>query len=623
MLKVQIPMSLKLALWSVPLALVFFIPSVSDSFNLTKLLLLLVFAASSLILLVFERGKAWNSLSIKQTSGLALVLYFMFAISIVISGWAGTPNPVRFFWGYPGRANGILYYLSILTICLIVLLLWRNQNLDYFLKLIRYGFFGLILYSTVQYLNLDPMPWSNPYNRIIGTLGNPNFSASALAVSGVYFLALAYIEYKKQKNVNHVKMFLNLTLGLLAGFLAWKTESLQGLVVFLTGIVLLTLRHLLLFIRPYLLKFFIGLSAASSALFVLVSFLGLGPLGSQLQQYTLTLRSMYGGIGFKAMLSQPITGYGVDSYLIAFRELRTPNFVNTYGTRLLTDNAHSTPFQIGASFGFIPFILYLCIVFLVLFKIFKILKITKSERDLQIEVIAVLWLLLLCQSLLSIEQIGLGVMQWVLGAILLSYRAKPEGQQQALKLRTGNSSIPSGKVIGGEIGVLLLVILAIPTIFLIRQDSAWRSLVALEVQGETDKTFVQGQLEKMGSFILSEPDKLGPLLQKLNDAGLRDQIEPLVIESLKVNPKDYLANEYFSQVLRNKGDSVGELKQLNAMTSLDPWNSLLWLRIGEVNESLGNKELAKQALARVLQVDKSVEMKTKVDTILEKINLDE
>ena len=99
--------------------------------------------------------------------------------------------------------------------------------------------------------------------------------------------------------------------------------------------------------------------------------------------------------------------------------------------------------------------------------------------------------------------------------------------------------------------MLLLVILAIPTIFLIRQDSAWRSLVALEVQGESDKTFVQGQLEKMGSFILSEPDKLGPLLQKLNDAGLRDQIEPLVIESLKVNPKDYLANEYFSQVLRN------------------------------------------------------------------------
>ena len=59
------------------------------------------------------------------------------------------------------------------------------------------------------------------------------------------------------------------------------------------------------------------------------------------------------------------------------------------------------------------------------------------------------------------------------------------------------------------------------------------------------------------------------------------------------------------------------------MTSLDPWNSLLWLRIGEVNESLGNKELAKQALARVLQVDKSVEMKTKVDNILEKISLDE
>ena len=132
------PTSLKLALWSVPLVLVFFIPSVSDSFNLTKLLLLLVFAASALILLIFERGRARNSLSIKQTSGISLALYSIFILTITIVGWIGTENPIRFFWGTPGRANGILYYLSVVVICIVILIGWRNLHLDYFLRILSH-----------------------------------------------------------------------------------------------------------------------------------------------------------------------------------------------------------------------------------------------------------------------------------------------------------------------------------------------------------------------------------------------------------------------------------------------------------------------------------------------------
>ena len=623
MLKVQIPSSLKLALWSVPLTLVFFIPSVSDSFNLTKLLLLLVFAASALILLIFERGRARNSISIKQSPGIALALYSMFVLTIAISGWIGTENPIRFFWGTPGRANGILYYLSIIVICVVILIGWRNIHLDYFLRVFSYGFLAVIGYSLIQFVGLDPVQWSNPYNRILGTLGNPNFSASALGIIGAYFSARFILDRRVGGKLFNSSALVNLALALLSGFLAWSTESLQGPVVFIVGISILILRELLSRIRVGLLKVAIMAFALSLTFAISISMAGLGPLASQLQQYTLTLRSIYASIGLKAMLSQPLTGYGVDSYLIAFREFRTLDFVNTYGTGTLTNNAHSTPFQIGAVFGLAPFILYLALILLVLYKVFIIFKKNGLERDKKIEIVAILWLLTLFQSLLSIEQIGLGVIYWILGAILLAHRTENHEEAKLSRPNQVARSKQAGRVIGGEIGVLLLVFLAIPTTFFLRQDAAWRSVAALQIQGESDKTFVQGQMEKMGSFILSEPEKLGPLLQKLYDSGLREQIEPLVIECFRVNPKDYLANELMSQLLRDRGDSVGELKQLNAMTSLDPWNSLLWLRMGEVNESLGNKELAKQALARVLQIDKSVEMKTKVDTILEKINLDE
>jgi hypothetical protein len=40
-------------------------------------------------------------------------------------------------------------------------------------------------YGVLQHLGKDPIKWNNPYNAVIGTLGNPDFAAAVMAILAV------------------------------------------------------------------------------------------------------------------------------------------------------------------------------------------------------------------------------------------------------------------------------------------------------------------------------------------------------------------------------------------------------------------------------------------------------
>ena len=102
---------------------------------------------------------------------------------------------VKYFaiFGETQRRNGFLSYLALSVIMLGASFFIRVYNIK---KLYTVSFFvGVIsvTYAMMQTTGNDFVKWNNPYNAIIGTMGNPNFAAAVMAIIGVMTFASLFI----------------------------------------------------------------------------------------------------------------------------------------------------------------------------------------------------------------------------------------------------------------------------------------------------------------------------------------------------------------------------------------------------------------------------------------------
>ena len=536
----------KYAVLSIPATILLIIPAFSDPINLPKLLGLLAFSIVSTSLFFGLRKFTQFKQSDSRQARIAFLLYFLIAVSMVVTGLSNNGNYIRALFGTTGRNNGLIYYSSAILLALILLrLVIRELEINYLYKVMQYTSIIFGFYCALQFLNLDPIGWTNPYSRVIGTLGNPNFSASALAIFAVFWL---YLSFRGSSKGNSQRAF-SFSIALLLAFLSWSTESLQGLVVIATGVALIAFIALRekypSRVIPYL--FFLG--GGLCLLFAFTSFLGLGPLGSQLEQYTLKLRGYYAYFGLLGMLNSPWNGVGVDNYIAAFRAFRTEEFITQYGISLTTNNAHSTPAHIGATFGIIVFFLYCALHVWVLLKALKILN-SRDSSIIYLKGVALIWTLTLSQSLLSIEIIGLGVMNWLLGAILLSTsqlsKVEPISSGKISEPRKVNRPLPAWV---GSLTIASFVLGAIPAAVISIEDKAFLNISRFQVENEEGKNLIKENFNKLGSLTLLESTNVVKIVNNLYQAGLSAEVEEILTMLYELDSKDpftlnMLANFY-------------------------------------------------------------------------------
>lgn len=589
----------KITVWTIPSTLLIILPGFTDPINLPKLIVLWTIAFTSVSLFVLLR-KYRLPLIINGNLRIFLLLYLLLMFSMSLFGFLGSDNSVRAFFGAPGRNNGLIYYLSIISISLLVLMSSVGRNeLAYLRKVILWTSVIFGFYCTLQFLNADPIGWSNPYNRIIGTLGNPNFSSSALATFSIFWLYEGLRKYRVSAKIG----FSYVVTALYFAFLAWATQALQGLVIVSVGVIIVTY----VFLRekwpnkilPWITIFCVG----SAMLFMFVSFIGLGPLGSALEQYTLKLRSVYASIGLKAMFDSPFYGVGVDNYNSAFRLYRTPEFVSQYGVGLNADNAHSTPAQIGATFGLLVFVLYIVLHSVVAIRALRIIN-SRDNGLIFEKSIAILWILIFAQSLLSIEVIGLGVLNWFLGAVMLSLtyldgnsitnkdgkKNKGPGHRQSLPLWAGAATIG------------LFCISLSPVALLAREDSAYKNIFALTMQNPSDKDWVRLQYGKLTPLTLLEPMKVSRILENMFNSDMNEEIKDVIFQVYEANPRDVAANELMATYYRNNGQVESELKVREGLSKLDPVNYQLELNLAKIYADQGQKLKLQNSVSKILSI---------------------
>lgn len=593
----------RIAIWSIPLTILVIAPSWVDPVNFPKLLILVMSAIPSLALYISLR-KHLKKQNVANEKSYFWILYLLLAIAMIFFGSLGSVNVFRNLFGTTGRNNGLIYYLAAISVAIVILLTKiSSKELRYVEKVIAFTALVFGTYCALQYLNLDPIEWSNPFNRVIGTLGNPNFSSATLGIFAVFWLGLVSLN---ESNSRKIKISFSILFGIFS-YLAWCTESLQGIIVILVGVFLILYVTVINYFKTaFLVRLIqIGIVLILSVLFL--SFLGLGPLGTHLEQYTLRLRANYALFGIKAMINSPLSGVGVDNYNVAFRLYRTPEFIAQYGVDLNSDNAHSTPVQIGASFGLIVFMLYVFLQLVILARAAKTIS-SKNPETGSLKLISILWILVFIQSLISIEIIGLGVLNWTLGALILSGHNWYETSINMAAKRTSdtakNLQFPAWAGAATILSSLCTFLLLLP---ITREDAIFKDILTLQIQNESDRSWLSEQYLRLTSITLADPIKVARMLNNMERAGMDKEIHELIVNNYNVNKTSFYANSMLANYYNKEGAFEEEQNVRLEIRNLDPLNFKLELVLAELYAKQKNFVKLEESVSRIISIAPSSE----------------
>jgi hypothetical protein len=585
----------KYAVYSIPATILIFAPGLTDPINVPKLMALVPFVITTIVL--FFALKKYRSVKTLSTEGNSvLMVYSALIISMLFSGFLGSENYIRVLFGATGRNNGLIYYLGATLIAIVLLrLIIEAKEIIFLEKVLIWTSIPFAIYCGLQFVNLDPVGWDNPLGRVMGTLGNPNFASSALASFAIFWV---YLFFRSTSQKLSLRMaFLLPALSML--ILSWSTDSIQGLLVFALGVGLI----LFMSVRekysnaliPYV--FFFGGGLLLVILFA--SFIGVGPLGSSLEQYTLKLRGWYASFGIKAMLDSPLTGVGVDNYISAFRTFKSEDFVSQYGLTLSSNNAHSTPAQVGASFGLVVFLLYSLIHIWILIRALRIIS-SRDTSQVYLKGISLIWILIFAQSLLSIEIIGLGIMNWVIGATIISATTNStlsySEDSKSIRKMQRNRSLPAWV---GSVTIASLLMGAIPVIAITREDRAFQNVSSIQVSGEESKTFVGEEFAKLTKLTLYYPEKVDRIVGNLFQSDRRSEVESVIANLYEVESKDAYSADLLATYYKNTNQYSREILVRKEIRALDPWNMKLEIALGKAYAAVGDNDGVEESIGRI------------------------
>jgi hypothetical protein len=504
---------------------------------------------------------------------------------------------VRSISGYPGRANGLITFASIFILTWIcastVLPEGFYQRLKNSVMTIFVMFSG---YSLLQLFNLDPVPWNNPYNRIIGTLGNPNFSGAFLGVAAAVVLMSAF--GSKGKNRWLQLIFSALLLGL-----AIATGSLQAFGIFVIGVAIQVLVFAYQHLRS---KMFVALSMTMGFLATLtfLGFLGFGPLGQALVQGTLRLRLEYWRVGLEAAYNFPITGMGPDSYVEGFRLFRSADFVGEFSHLVIADSAHNVLINFMANFGIPAFLGLFVIVIWITVNSIKVLF-RANTAEIIVKMLAMSWILLLIQSLFSLEQIGLNVFQWCCGALLLNKQIY--SMDMPAKLGGGpsqKSRVSPLESLRTEIALLSIVFAMIASWGFMRQEIALQKMASSAEGTRFAEQDIEARLEVFNSYAKDEIRRAIYIADFLIRIQRYDQAQSLLEELIKKDVDAYEALEQLALLARFKENPALEIQYRKKIERIDPMNYENMLSIAKASSELGDVREARRYSRKATRISR-------------------
>ena len=524
---------------------------------------------------------------------ISVSLYALFGLA---SFFLNNGPLVRELWGTFGRNNGLFSFLSFTVLILCGYLMGSNSvELPRLLATIQIMTGVAGIYGLLQMAYLDPIKWSQD-GQAFAFFGNINFASAIFALGAIASAAQLMMTHK-----NRIQVALHLISIIFQIIMILITESIQGLLMF--AIASSILIFVLLQTRFQKLSVFFLTSSITLGIIVFVSFLGIGPFGDSLYQYTLKLRYYYWLSGINIGFEHFWFGAGFDSFGDYYRNARPAGVIDITGIDITVNNAHNAIIQIFATLGIFPALLLLLLYLVATYKCVRVLLSKKPNMDKK--VLAVLFIPLAINSLFSIDNISIAVWNHLFLGLALSLSSKFTGVNTEISVLSSNANrtrairspeIDMRKVIGIASSILC---------FIIAWSSSYpeRAIVTAFQSKQTSSSQVDPRVASLRNIAfnsMTRDQDFRYIAEGLSTLGQNEVAIEVLYEGIRRFPREYQLYDYlavFLERLNRKEEAIQIRKQ---QLDLDPSHPKIWLYYAFDLSDLGKKELALAAFEKVL-----------------------
>ena len=544
-------------------------PWLMDPINIPKLLVLVLGAGASISFGIFNNGLKYEF----KNNKIFNLLIISFTFFLILSSLVAPQNFYTSLIGAWCRNNGLLCYFAFIALFLSVARSKKIAVANYIVSSLTFLGFIFGIYAWLQYFKLDFMqklfPWYNFKSIIALTLGNSNFASVFLGLT--FTASIGYFLNADNSKVLRIGALASTAIQwLLVPYLDTQGKliyAVGGSIAFGSWLSSSNSRKI------KVIGFFWWPSTAIVGILGVIGLWGIGPFAQMLANNVVNLKDRYyHWIAAINMISDNlIFGVGIDSFGDFHRRYRVIESIEARGTPLTgTDNVHNVFLQLGATSGLPLMIIYLSLVVFITWRGIKALRL--QQNKLVVGTLLGIWVGYQVQSLISIDQIGVGVWSWIVGGALFGLSKVDINPSETVNLGQSTSTkfdkVRSKSRYRVLLGAALIPsVLVLPTV--INENMVfqrWHTLVLSKSQAE--------------AVVNSKP---------------------LFVEALKSNqPKLRIT---ISDSL-GKAGFIEEALQLGQQTTIDFPNYLAaWDLVATIYETNNKRDLAIQARLKTVELD--------------------
>ena len=381
-----------------------------DPINLPKLSTLAFVAVIALSVMLPVIKKLFRS----EYRSLA-ILVFLFVFQIILVLLFSGANMGAQFYGTFSRNTGALAYISLAILLLSSSLVSDKEFLKRFVNVTLIIGAFLIFYGNIQYLGLEPFPYTNAYtvNAPTGTFGNSNFQSAFMGLIATVAFAMALnFAYTILVRIGLAVM------GFAAVVVIYETLSDQGYLNLMAGVGVVAMVWLFMSKRKAIGLAVAGLGVIGGGL-VFLALINQGPFAQYIYNSSIIARGYYWKAALKMLTDHPIFGVGMDGYINWYRRSRPADYLEN-GFVSYSDSAHNVFLDIASSGGFALLGIYIAIAGMVILSIVRVVQRNDGFDPFFVAIVGA-WAAYHVQSLVSINQLGLAIWGWVLSGLIIGF----------------------------------------------------------------------------------------------------------------------------------------------------------------------------------------------------------